>query len=187
MSETDFDHISKLFTVIDGCVNHSGKFAAIQNEAFTALAKANDELRKKQLQKKEADERALAEHQHRQATLKAEEADKEAAERKAQEEQVEKDRPRARSIPAQNLENSAANHEAQANATKVEREREERKAEEHSNLGLASEPNKEATPGVTPQPEPNQQLDLSGKPIEPEATNGNPNVGGDPAPIDRRI
>lgn len=155
MSETDFDHISKLFTVIDGCVNHSGKFAAIQNEAFTALAKANDQLRQNQLQKKEADEKALAEHQHRQAKLKAEEADKEAAERKAQEEQVAKDRPR--SIPAQQWEQEAAASEARAKATAAEREREQ------------------------------QKLDLSGKPIEPEPTNGNPNVGGDPAPIDRRI
>lgn len=151
MSETDFDHISKLFTVIDGCVNHSGKFAAIQNEAFTALAKANDQLRQNQLQKKEADEKALAEHQHRQAKLKAEEADKEAAEKEAQDRQAEKDRPKARSIPAQNLENQATEAEARAKATKVERERESQQAKEHEALGVT---------------EPNPQLDLSGKPVE---------------------
>lgn len=135
MSDIDYDHISNLFAIVKGNAEHSGKFAAIQNAAMTELNEINDQLRQNQLKKKEADERKLAEHQHRQAKLKADEDDKTAQEEKAAAEQAEKDRPR--SIPAQNFEHSAADHEAQANAAKAEREREA-----------------------------NQKLDLSGKPVE---------------------
>lgn len=158
MSDIDYDHISNLFAIVKGNAEHSGKFAAIQNAAMTELNEINDQLRQNQLRKKEDYERKLAEHQHRQAKLKADEDQKTEDQRKAEEEQSQRDRPR--SIPAQNFENSAADHEAQANATKAEREREAGQ----------------------------EQLDLSGKPMVDEPDEAGESIGGTrTTAVDRRI
>lgn len=58
MSDIDFEHISNLFTIISATVQHSGKFGSIQTEAFNELGAINAELRKKQMDRKAADERA---------------------------------------------------------------------------------------------------------------------------------
>ncbi len=76
MSTVDFEHISHLFAIIEGAVQHTGKFGAIQTEAFNELNDINDQLRKKQMDKKAADEKALGEHEARQAKLKAEDKPK---------------------------------------------------------------------------------------------------------------
>lgn len=58
MSDIDFEHISNLFTIISATVQHSGKFGSIQTEAFNELGAINAELRKKQMDRKAADEKA---------------------------------------------------------------------------------------------------------------------------------
>lgn len=72
MSDVDFEHISYLFSIIEGCAEHTGKFGSIQTEAFNELMAINDGFRKKQMDKKAADEKALAEHAARQPQLKPE-------------------------------------------------------------------------------------------------------------------
>lgn len=65
----DYEHISHLFSIIEGCVNHTGKFGAIQNEAFNELGTINAQLHKAQMDRKAADEKQLKEHEARQPKL----------------------------------------------------------------------------------------------------------------------
>lgn len=60
MSDIDFEHIANLFALIKGNAEHSGKFAAIQNEAFTQLNAINDKLRESQMSRKAEAEAAVA-------------------------------------------------------------------------------------------------------------------------------
>ncbi len=60
MSDIDFEHISDLFAIIEGCAQHTGKFGSIQTEAFNELMTINDTLRKKQMDAKAAKDRQEA-------------------------------------------------------------------------------------------------------------------------------
>ena len=72
MSDLDYEHISNLFAIVKGNAEHSGKFGAIQDYAMRELNAINDQLREKRMGEKKAEEAQLAEHNERQAKLKAE-------------------------------------------------------------------------------------------------------------------
>lgn len=58
-TDVDFGEIEALFTVIEKCVAHSGKYTAIMSEASTRLQQIDADLREAQLEAKaEADAEA---------------------------------------------------------------------------------------------------------------------------------
>lgn len=60
-TDVDFGEIEALFTVIEKCVAHSGKYTAIMSEASTRLQQIDADLREAQLEaKREAEQAEIA-------------------------------------------------------------------------------------------------------------------------------